>query len=104
MFFEPSKPEDQVCGVAKDPTSLSRFEKSGTFSAPKWALAALAPPSPPVLEFESAALGFKGEQSALCSALFVNVQNMKLHYTITLVPRGGAYMVECSMKQSLVEL
>jgi hypothetical protein len=61
--------------------------KNGELAAPKWALAALPPP--PVLEFESAALGFKGEQSALCSALFVNVQNIKLHYTITPVPRGG---------------
>jgi hypothetical protein len=64
-------------------------------------LAAL--PLPPVLEFESAALGFKGEQSALCSVLFVNVQNIKLHYAITPVPRG-VFMVECFMKQSPVEL
>jgi len=76
--------------------------KNGELAAPKWALAALPPP--PVLEFESAALGFKGEQSALlCSVLFVNVQNIKLHYAITPLPRG-VYMVECSMKQSPVEL
>jgi hypothetical protein len=37
------------------------------------------------------------------SVLFVNVQNIKLHYAITPVPRG-VYMVECSMKQSPVEL